>query len=321
MNTLKSQVSAVLQYKCEYLSTVQIYTKRAAVTMPDISDLDVKECKEFLMYVPVEPMSGARGTVCRHFYSLPDWGTHAFGLASFADKLCTLRHYVDGCAGGRVNEYNPDVYRWHCVKFGATVIDDLEVLCVKNKNFYHLLLSVLVYEMHVRLDFFVYFTMMNIQTTARTALEYLISLKVYAQFVLGMLWIALTDDPSWGKYLYVLCNEILEPAFYPDHEPNKYRFLFSVAQHLRLLAFSGLALVNDPYVSLQPNRFLINSGDDNSVDMYSVHVYAQDFLQCLSREAGVAFDGGNCQLAFNVTFSDALPQQTCILKHINKTTK
>lgn len=325
---VKSAISDLMQYKCEYNNTLSIYTRnfKNAYQLPDISDLDVEEAMGFLMYVPVLPASTKGACVFQRASVIYNYDEEANSIIknSFANKLNTLRTYA--CGDSNENwELSFDIYRCNSMNVGGTIFTDLGWLCSKNDNLYYMVTSIMAYELYARLDTFKYFTKKNAVITAKHALERLISIKVCAQIMLGLLWLQCKRhdvDPLLGK-LYKLCMEIIAPNFYPQWDLDHYKFILEGAQTLRMNVYQEYALVADCRVPFDMITFKINNCVDapDNVDMYSFYVYSESFLRCMCQLANKPYEAGtNSQISFNVTFTDAVQAQSNILRHLNNKT-
>ncbi|AAM09254.1 hypothetical protein [Mamestra configurata nucleopolyhedrovirus A] len=328
---VKCAVSDLMQYKCDYNQKLTIYTRGNLYTLPDISDLDIDETKGFLMYVPVESAStkGAfafqRAVVMyNEDYANNQDCCFMNEKKSFANKLNILRAYAyNDCDGSDTWELNFDIYQCSTMNVGGNVFTDLGRLCHKNAQLFDMIVSILSYELYARLDTFKYFTKNNAAITARHALERLISIKVCAQIMLGLLWSRshqIHVNYSQLAQLYKLCVEIIGPTFLPDCKLDCYEFVLNAAQSLRKNVYQKYALVADCRVPIDMITFKINNHVDapDTVDMYSFYIYCGEFLRHLCQLAGKQYEScTNSQISFNVTFSDATQAQSNILRHIS----
>jgi hypothetical protein len=303
MTFLNSKVSALMQYKCEYLTTINIY-KRAGLTHyqpPDISDLDLPETKEFLMYVPTPPVVASStaplfldAIVKRAGYTSFDWAI------------------------------NCDVYNCDSFSFGGTTITGLGNVCAKNPIITRLMLTVLAYELYARLDSAKHFSGNINESSATYAIEYLVCIKVCAQIMCGLLCIFNENNEATMQKLYTLCQQILAPDFYPDTKHEAYKYVFEIAQKLRLQDYLKHALVTDINVPIDMITFKINrhaAQQPDSVDMFSFYIFDKRFLEFVCNNLNIHYASHtDSQISFNVTFSDGLRSQTNILKHTIKST-
>nr|WRQ96551.1 maco-A 146 [Mamestra configurata nucleopolyhedrovirus A]WRQ96871.1 maco-B 145 [Mamestra configurata nucleopolyhedrovirus B]WRQ97032.1 macoB145 [Mamestra configurata nucleopolyhedrovirus B] len=327
---VKCAVSDLMQYKCDYNQKLTIYTRGTLFTVPDISDLDIDETKGFLMYVPVEAAStkGAfafqRAVVMYNEDYTNDKDCCFVKENLFANKLNVLRAYAfNDCDGNDIWEFNFDIYQCSTMNVGGNVFTDLGRLCHKNAQLYDMMVSILSYELYARLDTFKYFTKNNAAITARHALERLISIKVCAQIMLGLLWSR--SHQIHVNYLqlaelYKLCIEIIGSTFLPDCNLDCYEYVLNAAQSLRKNVHQKYALVADCRVPIDMITFKINNnvGAPDTVDMYSFYIYCGEFLSHFCQLAGQQYKScTNSQISFNVTFSNATQSQSNILRHIS----
>nr|WNA17519.1 hypothetical protein [Alphabaculovirus mabrassicae] len=326
---VKSAVSDLMQYKCDYNQKLTIYKHGTLFTVPDISDLDIDETKGFLMYVPVEVAStkGAfpfqRAVVMYNEEYTNDTDCCFMKKNSFANKLNELRAYAfNDCDDSDTWELKFDIYQCSAMNVGGNVLTDLGRLCHKNAQLYDMMVSILSYELYARLDTFKYFTKKNAAITARHALERLISIKVCAQIMLGLLWsrshLMHVNCPQLAE-LYKLCIEIIGSTFLPDCSLDCYEYVLNAAQSIRKNVYQKYALVADCRLPIDMITFKINNnvGAPDTVDMYSFYIYCGEFLSHFCQLAGQQYKMcTNSQISFNVTFSDATQAQSNILRHI-----
>ncbi|WBB27320.1 hypothetical protein [Mythimna sequax nucleopolyhedrovirus] len=326
---VKCAVSDLMQYKCDYNQKLTIYTRNTLFTLPDISDLDIDEAKGFLMYVPVEPATteGAfafqRAVVMHNDDGNDQDCCFMRTKNSFANSLNILRAYAhNDCDDNDIWKLNFDIYRCSAMKVGGNEFTDLGRLCHQNAQLCDMIVSILSYELYARLDTFKYFTKKNAAITARHALERLISIKVCAQIMLGLLWSRSHQtrvNYSQLIELYKLCIDIIGSTFLPDCKLDCYEFVLNAAQSLRKNVYHKHALVVDCRVPFDMITFKINNNVDepDTVDMFSFYIYCGDFLNQLCEFVGQPYElCTNSQISFNVTFSDATQAQSNILRHI-----
>ncbi|ACI28836.1 agip135 [Agrotis ipsilon multiple nucleopolyhedrovirus] len=314
-----AKISPLMQFKCEYLSAVAVYLQNgAAYKMPDISDLDLQDTLEFLMYVPIEAAPCSSSTEAtrkqQHYCS-----------RTFIDKLHRYARYAqipnpDKC------EFCFDIYDFDNISFGGSVINNVGVLCTKNSDFYYMLLSAVTYELYARLDFFKHFVEASSVAAARHALEMLTSIKVCAQIVCGLLCInnknMSNSQDVLLKHLFNLCLDILKPDFLPACNELKYKSVFEMAQYFRQFVCSASAMVTDLRVPPADSiNFIVRNHQHkaDTVDMFSFYMFRAEFLERLCATLNIQYvSGANAQICFHVTFLRGNLMKSNIVEHITQ---
>ncbi|AUV65392.1 hypothetical protein [Alphabaculovirus myunipunctae] len=294
---LDSKVCPLMQYKCEYVSTLKIYNKFSIFTPPDITDLDVNETKQFLMYVPEK-------------------------LSTWTSPTATFSPLVVGDER-RSWFFNTDVYRCDSVSFGGRTIGNLGRMCLKNERLCLLMQSVVAYEIHARLE-----TLNSFEID--DAFEWVACVKVYAQIMCGLLCIDANGkhrrdrDDEDKKQLYTLCRQVLAPNFNPNVESDTFRFLLETAKNIGREMFTDCVVLKDNIMPIDIVNFKVNNktsdgDDDDNVDVYSLYLYTWQFLKCICDSIDVPYDSQcDSQIVFNVTFSDGNKRQSSIFNHTIK---
>lgn len=326
MIVLNAKIAPIMQYKCEYLDAFFMYgSSGVTYKIPDISDFNLKETQEFLMYVPVEPASCSTASLPSLFDDDDDDNKASF--RSYADKICAYAMYAEIRDPSNC-QLCFDVYDFDNISFGGTIINNVGVLCTKNIQFYHLLLSVVTYELYARLDFFKHFKQTNIKVIAKHALEWLVSIKVCAQILCGLLWINSSSRSSSNQtngdcvlieHLLNLCIQIVKADFFPSYNALMYRFVFDMAQYFKHFVSTETALVTDVRVPINTTNFIIHNHlhKCDTVDMFSFYVFQASFLKRMCNTLNIQYmSEANSQICFCVKFLNANQNTDTIIDHI-----
>ncbi|AAZ38293.1 ORF-127 [Agrotis segetum nucleopolyhedrovirus A] len=321
-----AKICPIMQYKCEYLNTIAVYSKRlgnaSKYKLPDISDLDLQDTFEFLMYAPIEKVLCENATPLKKSSVLFDYGMSFFDVISTADKMCTYASYANLPNPSRC-QFIFDVYDFDNISFGDTLIKNVGLLCMKNAEFYNLMLSLFTYELYARLDFFQHFTLANIQVVANYALEWVVCIKVCAQILCGLILLNKKNETCECvaiKCLFNLCLNILKADFFPSFNVQKYRYLFETAQYLRHGVFSEeVALVTDLRVPIDTTNFIVNNHQhkQDTVDMLSFYTFRGAFIERLCKTIDIKYpQQADTRIHFHIIFLNGNQNKNNIIDHI-----
>ncbi|AIZ48681.1 asb124 [Agrotis segetum nucleopolyhedrovirus B] len=315
------KICPIMQYKCEYLNTIDAYTKRLGNSsnykIPDISDLDLQDTLDFLMYAPIEKVLCKNATPLYRTPVLFDYGMSNFHAISTADKICTYISYANLPPN---SSFNFDVYDFDNLSFGGTVINNVGLLCMKNAEFYNLILSLVTYELYARLDLFQHFTQANIQVVAVYALEWLVCIKVCAQILCGLILLNKKKEETLEcvavKCLLILCLDILKADFFPSFDAQKYRYLLETAQHLH----RGIeAVSSETKFCINTTNFIVNNHQHkhDTVDMLTFYTYRGSFIERLCKTININYcAAADVRIHFHITFSKNNQNKNNIIDHI-----